>query len=607
MWSRVPGQCWPWRVLPAWRRETPRLRPPHSLAWAAQLVGLCIVSLSVILSSGATVAAQERLGVEPPRRPGPVEPSFPTPPAPAPLLRPELPPVPPPPPEEQQRLPAPRVFVRQIRVTGNTVFSAEDVAAVTNAYANRTVTSEELEALRLALTRLYVNAGYINSGAVLPDQTVTDGVITFHIIEGALTSVTVEGNRWFREGYLRQRLALDIEAPLNIGTLQERLQLVQQDDRIERLEAELRPGVQLGESVLHVRVAERLPFFVALEFNNYQSPTVGAERGLLTVAHRNLTGNGDPLSVTYGRSAGLDLQLDTSYTLPLTARETTVSLRYRRNDSSVVEARFAPLDIASRSEIFTLTLRHPLSRTLRQEFALALSGEHLQSQTFLLGEPFSFSPGADNGEATDTAVRVVAEWLDRTPNQVLALRSRFSLGVAALGATIHNNADLPDGRFFAWLGQVQWGRRLPVWDIELLVRLDVQLTTEPLLPLEQLAIGGRFSVRGYRENQLVRDNGLLVSLESRLPLIRNTRWAEFVQVVPFVDFGRGWNRTVDTPDPTTLVSIGLGMRWAATVQTVVPLRAQFEVFWGYKLQDVETEGGNLQDHGLHLQLVVAAF
>jgi len=201
-------------------------------------------------------------------------------------------------PEEQERLPVPRVFVRQINVTGNTVFSEADLAAVTTMYVNRYLTSEDLEALRLALTRLYVNAGYINSGAVLPDQTVTAGVITFHIIEGTLTSVMVEGNRWFREGYLRQRLTLGVMPPLNIGTLQERLQLLQQDDRIERLDAELSPGVQLGESMLHVCVAERLPFFVALEFNNYQSPTIGAERGLITVAHRNLTGHGDVLNFT---------------------------------------------------------------------------------------------------------------------------------------------------------------------------------------------------------------------------------------------------------------------------------------------------------------------
>ena len=69
----------------------------------------------------------------------------------------------------------------------------------------------------------------------------------------------MEGNRWFREGYLRQRLTLDVEPPLHIGALQERLQRLQQDDRIARLEAELRPGVQLGESTLHVRVEERLP------------------------------------------------------------------------------------------------------------------------------------------------------------------------------------------------------------------------------------------------------------------------------------------------------------------------------------------------------------
>jgi hemolysin activation/secretion protein len=497
--------------------------------------------------------------------------------------------------------------VRQIKITGNTVFSEEELAAVTEPYVNRSVTTEDLEALRLALTRLYVNNGYINSGAILPDQTVSDGVIMFRIIEGELTAVTVTGNRWFREGYLRKRLALDVEPPMNIGTVQERLQRLQQDDRIERLQAEIRPGVRLGESALHVRVEEEIPFFIALEFNNYQSPTIGAERGLITVAHRNLTGNGDILSVTYGRSPGLKLQIDTSYTLPLSRYDTTGSFRYQHNNSSVIEDQFDPLDIESRSEIFTFTLRHPFYRTLRREFALALSGERLQSKTFLLDKPFSFSPGAEDGEATDTALRFAQEWLDRTPNQVIAVRSRFSLGIAALGATTSDDSDLPDGRFFAWLGQFQLARRLTARDIQLLFRLDVQLTTEPLLPLEQIAVGGRFSVRGYRENQLVRDNGLLVSLEFRIPLIRNRRWAEVVQVVPFVDFGRGWNRLVDTPSPTTLVSIGLGVQWAATLNTAMPLRAQFEVFWGYKLKDVDTEGGDLQDKGLHLQFALAAF
>jgi hypothetical protein len=50
---------------------------PRLWSWNIQLAWLRVVSLSLILSSGAQVVAPERLGVEPPRRPGPSNPSFP--------------------------------------------------------------------------------------------------------------------------------------------------------------------------------------------------------------------------------------------------------------------------------------------------------------------------------------------------------------------------------------------------------------------------------------------------------------------------------------------------------------------------------------------------
>ena len=47
------------------------------------------------------------------------------------------------------------------------------------------------------------------------------------------------------------------------------------------------------------------------------------------------------------------------------------------------------------------------------------------------------------------------EWTHRTVDTVVAMRSRFSVGINALGATINAEDDLPDGQFFAWLGQAQ--------------------------------------------------------------------------------------------------------------------------------------------------------
>jgi hemolysin activation/secretion protein len=64
---------------------------------------------------------------------------------------------------------------------------------------------------------------------------------------------------------------------------------------------------------------------------------------------------------------------------------------------------------------------------------------------------------------------------------------------------------------------------------------------------------------------------------------------------------------VPTPDPKTLASIGLGLRWAVTVTSPVAVRPQLEIYWGLPLKSVNTPGGNLQDLGLHLQLVVALF
>jgi hemolysin activation/secretion protein len=157
---------------------------------------------------------------------------------------------------------------------------------------------------------------------------------------------------------------------------------------------------------------------------------------------RNLTGYGDSSSVTYAGSAGVNPQLDVFYTFPLTARDTTLALEYRKNDFTAIEEPFDPLDIDSRSNIYGFTIRHPIYRTPTQEFAFALTGEHLENKQFLLGTPFSFSPGVKNGKSKVTALRGALEWIDRSYTQVIAVRSRFSVGLDLWDATI-NPSNLP--------------------------------------------------------------------------------------------------------------------------------------------------------------------
>ena len=64
-------------------------------------------------------------------------------------------------------------------------------------------------------------------------------------------------------------------------------------------------------------------------------------------------------------------------------------------------------------------------------------------------------------------------------------------------------------------------------------------------------------VRGYLENQVVRDNAVLASVETRIPLVRNTPWADSVQLAPFFDYGNAWNTQLRTLAPRNLLSVGL--------------------------------------------------
>lgn len=534
---------------------------------------------------------------------------------PLPQKPPQLPEAPPPPkppslevpsqPQIQpgQPLEGPRILVNEIRLVGNTAFTNQELATVTAKYLNRPLTMEDLESLRLELTLYYVNRGYVTSGAIIPDQVSNEPAITIQIIEGKLAEINLEGNSWFRSSYYRSRFNLGAGPPVNADRLREQVQLLQSNPRIERLNAELRPGLVRGESILDVRVKDANPFKAWLEFNNFLSPSVGAEQGSLTLMDQNLLGFGDTLSVQFGGSQGVLPLLNVAYSIPITPYDTTFTVNYRRFRFSIVEDPFDALDITNRSQIIGGTIRQPFFRTPRQEFGLSIGFDYAENRSFFFDQPFSFTDGAPNGVFKLAVLRFTQDWVRRSETQVFSALSRISLGIGAFGATTNGPDSLPDGRFFSWLGEAQWLRQLPILRTQLLARGLVQVSNDRLFSLEQTSIGGRTSVRGYRAFSLIRDNAALVSLEARIPIYRTAAGRDAVFLAPFVDFGHGWQTSVPTPTdvPKTLASVGIGGIW-----NFLP-GSHAEIYWGQQLNHLRGGNGNLQDHGVYAQVVFQAF
>ena len=505
-----------------------------------------------------------------------------------------LPPVAPTP---QDQLPyGIRLFVRQFTFTGNTVFTDAELAEVSAAYENREVTTEDLQQLRQALTLYYVKRGYINSGTVIPDQKVTDGVIQIQVIEGRLTRIDIKGTDRFHPDHIRDRLALGAGPPLNTYEMEQRLQIMLQNPLLETINASLVPGEQPGEAVLEAEVVESSPYTLNLGLDNAISPAIGEPHLWLQGSAANLAGRGDVLSGEIGAAEGLD-ELAIDYTIPITARDTLLSIRYDRSESEVVEDEFEELDIENENETIGIAVTHPLYRTPNSQFDLGLALELRSSESSLLGIPFSFAPGVEDGESEVTVIRFSQNWLNRSQNQVLALRSTFSFGIDAFGATI--NDDAPDSEFVAWLPQFQWAHRFQETEHQLIFRAEMQLSNEALLPLEKYTVGGIDTVRGYREDQLVGDQGYALTIEYRLPILRSESGQGNLQLSAFFDAGGTENKDAPDPDPDNIASVGLGLIWNPGS------RFYAELFWANALEDVETSDDSLQDDGVHFRMVAS--
>jgi hemolysin activation/secretion protein len=518
----------------------------------------------------------------------------------------------------------PKIVVYKFLFTGNTAVSTSELSAISEPYLNRELTIQDLEALRQALIQRYIGKGFINSGVIIPDQKVEEGnrqaiykrnidkkalvnsgtiasdnkagVVSFTVIEGGLNKVAIEGLRHYRQEYLSAKLNSEITRPLNVNNLQESLQLLQQDHRIKQINAELLPGTKPGDAELKVKINEASPFKVSTRFSNDASPSSGSYKGELILAHQNLLGFGDTLSATTALTEGA-VDYGGRYSFPISLHDTTLDMYYNNSSSKVIEEQFKGLDISSNSETIGFKIRQPFLRSVTDEFALTVAGEKRHSVSKLFGEKFSFSAGEQDGESKVSVMRFSQEWTHRTPTFVGGVYSTLSVGVPVLGATTH--AESPDSRFVSWIGQGMVLSRLGSTAIQGLLRTSVQLSFDRLLPLEKFPLGGLGTVRGYRSNTVVRDNGVNSTGELRIPLISNDNWPGTLQLVPFIDFGRGWDNDASSAPPKALTSAGCGLRWQWSDKVTA------EVYYGYDFNKINVSNKDLQDQGVHFLVNVA--
>jgi hemolysin activation/secretion protein len=395
---------------------------------------------------------------------------------------------------------------------------------------------------------------------------------------------------------------------VRVQDLERRLEIFQQDERLTRVSARLEPSEQRGESVLRLDVEEAFPLRLGLEWSNDVPPSLGDQAARIDARLAGPLRVGDELFGDVRISKGL-VDAEGGYGVPVNRFDTRLEGRVRWSDGEVVQDPFEDDQVVS--EVFTagVGVSQPLWRTRSDEVRVALIGEWRRSQTDLFDDGISYPGSGSNseGQSTLSVLRIGGEWVHRARTRVLAVRQLVSVGLPILDASVNPRGE-PDRDFGSFLTQLRAAQRFErLYGIELVMRGDLQLATEPLMPMEQIGVGGVSSVRGYRENEMVRDQAVFGGVEVRVPVFRNDERGHLVQLAPFFDAGYGWSASEREKPPDTqeafgsksLLGLGIGVRYRYRDWLGA------ELYWGGALSHVpKPPSDTLQDDGIYFRVGV---
>ena len=497
------------------------------------------------------------------------------------------------------------VHVDRVQFRGNTVFNDAELAALARPLEGRDVSVAELEDLRQKLTRYYVDRGYVNSGAVIGEHALDSGVLTVTIVEGRLEAVRVHGEERLREAYIASRLDPHPGAPFDIEAMRERFQLLLQDPLFERLHANVVPGPVPGTAFLDVEVVRARPYEAAIYVNNYRPPAIGEYWGGASGRVRNLTTFGDTLDASIEapiQGGNHEPRGEVAWHVPVGPWHTDFSALWSRGRTSVIEEPARVLDIVSDLTTTEAGLGQKLYESLRHRAAIGFTAARRENVSTLGGERFSFLLGEPEGVTRIRSERFWQEYSYRREAGAVVLRSTFARNrnnfedVAGLPGAVETFAKTNR----TWVGQAYASQQLGERDAQGWIRATWQHTTDHLVPLDAIALGGVNSVRGFRENQLLRDQGGFVNVDADAMAWSNAERLQSLRLGAYLDQGIGWNQD---GKHLRIGSIGgaVRVRWNR-------LRADLYVaFHRWRSDEVPRTSGALQDHGVHFQITWSIF
>jgi hemolysin activation/secretion protein len=495
----------------------------------------------------------------------------------------------------------PKFFVREIKITGNTLISIEELAEFVEVGEGEDMTLGILTLYSNEVTAAYASQGYFLARAFIPAQEIKDGVVIMQVVEGKLGRIKIAGNKTIASKQFTERMvSLRDEEVLNESAL-ERVLLELNSLMGVQVKSVLRPGELPGTTDLVLQVNETRPYTVSLDADNFGSKFTGRIRVGATATVGNLFNLGDQFSFRVVQSdLGQDF-FNPSFLFPITNRGTTLKFSFVHSEHDLGEE-LAINNIGGSSQIFSAEARHPLHRS-RKGHLFVKGGIEARNYTnkrtevktsddrlfdIYLGVGGNFSDPYKGRNFFDAQAKTGFTETDTGGHLNSRTKGQGDVTIFNSSLTRYQNASILH-------------KKIPGFFI---MKAGGQFASARVLSPDQTAIGGMGTVRGYPISETSGDHGYTFSLEYNMPWPGKfphfkEGWPsldKIVTLLAFIDHGKVF---VEDNEPgerhRALTGAGMGFKINVPKKDEASLATSFSLVWGVPV--MENAGGSRPSDG----------
>ncbi|MBH9554066.1 ShlB/FhaC/HecB family hemolysin secretion/activation protein [Inhella gelatinilytica] len=462
--------------------------------------------------------------------------------------------------------------VKGFKINGNSLLEPAVIEAVLVAHKGER-TNQQLRVAAQAVQAAYREAGY---GAVLVSVFApgSDGIAEVRVLEGKVGRVVAVGAEQFSADSVRQALPALAEGQTpRVVEIDRQVELANQNPA-RKLAVTLEPGQRIGSVDAQIGVTESPVLQGQAALDNTGSEQSGRTRVSAGLRHANVAGWGHQftgmLQTSVERPSRVAI-VSGNYVLPLPSPAQRLDFYAMRSnvDGGNTATAAGALTFNGRGHVLGAQWTQLLLRRgdWGHRLRAGLETREYRNRCAIEGLPEgACGPAGESVTVHPLSVEYSAQG-GRDPAWEGHISAVQNLGLGGrFGSAAHFDAvragAVKSYRVLRLGGQVQW--RLPAqWQLS--ARALGQWSPHALISGEQFGPAGANSVRGYREREVLGDNGWLASAELRSPVWTwSTLGDTQLQAVVFTDWGQAKNhgdlecRAGQTT--CNVGSVGLGLR-----------------------------------------------